>query len=279
MAKTKLASRNLGGPKTPQEVKQLRQQSFEMEQQLGFPVIHKHRWNLQDLNEGLVQRCPLHDDLYAGDATFDNVCFGTGFVGGYGDPTIVYVTLQDTSTDTIRISSTGALIMDQHPQMTAPWLPEMGDGDLIILADFVPGTWKINVTYERYVLEQVEPITMRGPNFSYSPETTRNRFRISQQSKVDKLPWGHRLYDVPIEFDPSIVPVDPTPDDPGVDPNYFGTYSESDSYATRVNGTTAPLTSTHTQDVAVAVEDAFNTSDTRRVSVKGIGSGTVVHID
>lgn len=278
MARTKLASRNLGGPKTPQEVKQLRKQAFEMEESLGFPVIHKHRWNILDLQEGLVQRCPLHDDLYEGDLTFDNVCFGTGFVGGYSDPTIVFITLRDTSTDTIRISSTGALIMDQHPQMTAPWTPEMGDGDLIILVDFAPGSWTVTDTHERYVLEQVEPITMRGPNFRFNPESVRNRFRVSQQSKVDKLPWGHHLYDVPIIFDSSVIPVDPTPDDPGVDPGFIGTYSESPSYAVRVAGTEAPFISSATRGVSVAVA-GDSASRTQGVSIKGTGGGVIVHID
>lgn len=270
MAKTTLASRSLGGARTPHEVKELRQSSFEMHQSLGFPVIHKHRWNLKDLSDGLVQRCPLHDDLYNSDLAHDNICFGTGFVGGFADPTIVFVSLQDTQTDTIKISSTGVLVMDQHPQLTAPWTPEMGDGDLIILSDFNPGTWEIADTHERYVLQQVTPITMRGPDFKVQPETTRNRFRISQEAHVDKLPWGHTLYDIPVVFDSSIVPSDPTPDDPGVDPNFNGTYAESTSYGVRIAG----------QPGISVVPDGSNiTSTSQGVKIVGIGSGVVVHID
>src|SRR4051812_25266272 len=135
MARMTLASRTLGDSRTPPEVKELRSASFELHNELGFPVIHKHRWNEQDLREGRVQQCPLHDDLYDSDLSFDDVCFGTGYVGGFSDPTIVFVTLQDAKTDTIQINSAGVLIMDQHPQLTAPWIPEMGDGDIVILTD------------------------------------------------------------------------------------------------------------------------------------------------
>lgn len=279
MARTTLASRNLGGARTPQEVKQLRRSSFELHESLGFPVIHKHRWNEQDLREGLVQRCPLHDDLYDSDPSYDNVCFGTGYVGGFSDPVIVNVTLQDAATDTIKISANGTLIMDTHPSLTAPWNPEIGDGDLIILADFEPGTWDIADTHERYELKEVTPITMRGPHFVRQPEVTRNRFRISQQANVDKLPWGHPFYDVPIVFDPSVVPPDPTPDDPGVDPGTLGTYSESYSYGIRIRGSETGLHSEYDQAVRVAVQpDDPSTSTSQSVRIVG-GGNVVVHLD
>lgn len=280
MAKTTLASRNLGGARTPNEVKELRQSSFELHESLGFPVIFKHRWNARDLQEGLVQRCPLHDDILDNDAAFDNVCFGTGYVGGYSDPYIVYVTLQDAATNTIKISQNGVLIMDQHPQLTAPWNPEMGDGDIIILADFRPGTWEVADTHERYELREVTPITMRGPGFGTQPEMTRNRFRISQESSVDKLPWDHPLYSLPLVFDPNVIPVDPSHDDPGVDPNLEGTYAESPTYGIRIAGTATGLTSSTSRAVGVAVvPGAANTGVSQGVRIRGEVGGVIVHID
>jgi len=277
MARTTLASRNLGGARTPNEVKQLRQSSFELHESLGFPVIHKHRWNEQDLREGLVQRCPLHDDIYDSDPSYDNICFGTGFVGGFSDPVIVFVTLQDAQTDTIRISPNGTLVMDTHPQLTSPWNPEMGDGDMIILADFATGTWEITDLHERYELKEVTPVTMRGPHFSLQPEVGRNRFRISQQANVDKLPYGHPLYEVPLIFDYNIVPADPTPDDPGVDPGFEGTYSESPSYAIRIAGRDVPLTTETEQPVMIGVDGEITSTS---VGVSIVGTGTVIiHID
>lgn len=269
-----LSSRNLGPAGTPHAVKELRQSSFDLHETLGFPVVHKHKWNEQDLADGLVERCPLHDDIYDRDLSWDNVCFGTGYVGGFADPTIVYVTLQDAAQNTVKISPQGVLMLDQHPQMTAPWLPLMGDGDLLILADFSPGDWQITDTHERYELHEVQPITIRGPEFRTS-STTLKRLRVSQQAQVDRLPVGHPFYDVPIIYDPNSAPPDITPDDPSVPPDVIGIYSETE-FAVRIIGTDAPKTSGHTADVRVAVIDD-STSAAWGVRIVGNPGGTHVH--
>jgi hypothetical protein len=206
MAKT-VAHRNLGGPGTPNDIRQLRESRFEMLEELGYPVVHKHRWNERDMREGLVEPCPLdHDELYGGQgATWDPVCFGTGYVGGYADPTVVWITLNDTPTNVITPLPSGILELDNHPQLTAPWLPEMGDGDMIILADFDPMTWEVLDMHERYILQDVTPYTIRGPKIK-TQSTIKDRHRIQQNANVDKLPWGHHLYNVPLVFDPSIIP-------------------------------------------------------------------------
>jgi hypothetical protein len=92
------------------------------------------------MREGLVQQCPLHDDLYSSDKTSCPICFGTGFMGGYKDAEIVYVSISDAPTDAIKITNQGLLTFDQHPQITAPWIPYMQDGDLLITATFDPET-------------------------------------------------------------------------------------------------------------------------------------------
>jgi hypothetical protein len=273
---TTLASRTLGPAGTPHSVKELRQSSFDLHEQLGFPVIHKHRWNEQDLREGLVDRCPLHDDIYDRDLSWDNVCFGTGYVGGFGDPSIVFVTLQDAPQQTVKIGPQGALMLDQHPQLTAPWLPFMGDGDLVILADFTPGTWDVLDTHERYELREVRPITIRGPEFRTS-STTLKRLRISQEASVDRLPYGHPFYDVPIVYDPGNVPPDPNPDDPDAPVDFTGTYTEA-SWAVRLLGVAPPKTADRAQDVRVAVL-SDNAQATWGVRIVGKEKGTHVHID
>lgn len=275
MPKT-LSSVNLGPAGTPHSVKELRQSSFELHEQLGFPVIHKHRWNEQDFADGLVARCPLHDDIYDRDLSWDSTCFGTGYVGGFGDPTIVYVTLQDSPSNTVRIGPQGVLMMDQHPALTAPWLPLMGDGDLIILADFVPATWDILDTHERYELREVRPITIRGPEFRTS-STTLKRLRISQEAQVDRLPYGHPFLEVPIEYDPDTTPTDLNPDDPDAPVDFTGTYVEAE-WAVRIAGKIAPKSSGRTQDVRVAVHND-NTAAEWLIKIIGKESGTHVHLD
>jgi len=211
MSKT-LVNNNLGPAGTPQEVKDLRKSSFELHNELGTPVMFKHRWNEDDVRKGLTWPCPLHDDLYAGrDSEWDDICFGTGFVGGYADGQIVFVTIQDTQESQIKIGPTGILTMDMHPALTAPWLPKMGNGDLIITVEFDPTNWQVVDEEERYVLRDVTPISMRGPGWGRQRGTIINRQRISQESMLDKLPISHPLYRVPIEFDYTKVPTDPTP--------------------------------------------------------------------
>lgn len=211
MAKT-IVNQALGPAGTPQEVKDLRKSSFDLHDELGYPVIFKHRWNHDDVLAGLTWPCPYHDELYGDrEPSWDTTCFGTGYVGGYADGEIVFVTIQDTQETQIKIGPTGVLTMDMHPALTAPWLPLMGDGDLIIMADFEPSTWTITDMHERYVLRDVTPVTMRGPGWGRQNGAVIHRQRISQQSQLDRLPVGHSLYEVPVVFDYSHVPVDPTP--------------------------------------------------------------------
>jgi hypothetical protein len=265
MSKT-LIDHNLGRRTDPQEIRNLRSSNFDLMTELGFPVIHKHKWNERDLELGLVRRCP-NTDIYGRDHSSDPICFGTGYVGGFADGKIVYVTLGDAPTQIIRPSPQGTLIMDQHPQMNAPWIPEMGDGDLIILADFDPSTWEVLDMHERYELREVNPTTIRGPHLrgKSSPSA---RWRVGQSSQVDKLPWGHPFYDVPIVFDPGVVPDDD-------DPNLGGLQS-SFEVPVRIRGEEIISSTSTSRDVRVQVAGTFaNTS--RDVRIEGEGGGTHFH--
>ncbi len=273
MAKT-LVHQTLGGPGTPQEIKDIRKSSFDLHEELGYPVVFKHRWNILDEREGRATKCPYHDELYEQSPRNCEYCFGTGYVGGFADGQVVYVTLQDAPTDIIKLTPQGLLQMDQHPQMTAPWLPEMGDGDMVILADFNPRNWDIQDVHERYTLRQVNPITMRGPGWNRMSSTTSKRLRVSQESAADKLPYGHEFYEIPIIFNYDDVPPDPTaPDDPN--PPIDGTYSAHD-VSVRIRGAEqTAFPSSTTRDVRVAVI-GNNTSTSSDIRIKGKGAGTII---
>lgn len=268
MAKT-VAHRNLGGPGTPNDIKQLREARFEMLEELGYPVLHKHRWNERDLQEGLVEQCPLHDDLYDQDATWDPVCFGTGYIGGYADPTIVWVTINDAPQDTLNVLPTGIVMFDHHPQVTAPWNPEMGDGDLLILADFDPMTWEVLDTQERYVLNVVTPYTIRGPQIK-SRSTVKERFRIQQDATADKMPWGHRVYEVPIIYDPALHPLPPD-----VDPDVEGNQASMRIAARIVGAESIWKPSSYNVGVRLEAQDVTGTL-TRSVRITGIADDEVI---
>lgn len=199
---TAIVERNLGDRRVPQEVKDLRKQTWDFHITLGMPVIHKHRWNLRDVRDGEAVLCPLMHGEGSG-RQWDPYCFGTGILGGFDDGVITYVTLGDAPIDTIRVSTEGVLTMDRHPQLTAPWIPDMGDGDIIITADF-DADLNIIQERERYVLSEVTPVTMRG--FQRQVQTV--EFKVSQNAQVDLLPYGHEYYTVPIKFDYDSIPPD-----------------------------------------------------------------------
>ena len=268
------------GPRsTPQEVRDFRQNILDFHKNEGYPVIHKHRWNEKDLREGLVEQCPLHDDLYDSDLSWDPICFGTGYVGGWAPGEIIYVSLADSPVDVIKRTKEGILMMEDHHQLTTTWFPELGDGDLIILADFVPGGWQIDNLHDRYVLQEVEPVVMRGPGFSRSSRNALGRpLRVGQKSNVDKLPYGHRFYDVPIVFDPADVPPDvwpPGPEQP--DPDVEGGTYTAFSVGVRVVGKSRGLQQSDERIVKLAVAGA-NTEASANVRISGEDVGTIIHL-
>lgn len=249
------ASRFVGPRTIPTDVRTHRQNSLDFHLKMGMPVIHKHRWNYRDFQEGLVARCPLHDDQYnTTDYTFDEICFGTGFVGGFGDGIITHVTIADSSEDTVRIGPGGVLIAHTTPGFTAPWWPDMGDGDLLITGDF-DGEGELVYPRERYVLGQVDTVTMRG----YQEQIQTREFVVNQAGQLTKLPWEHVFYQVPIIFDPNIVPPTP-PVPPGGDPDDYpvgsGIYTEN----SRV--------------VKIIGQAAFLLEDERVVKIVGLGENS-----
>lgn len=270
MPKT-LVEYNLGPRNTPQEVKELRRSNFDYHEQLGYPVIHKHRWNERDFRNGRVQQCPLHDDILDQDVSYDNICFGTGYVGGFGDPSIVNVSIADAPEDVFRLTPQGVLIRDQHPQMTAPWIPEMGDGDLIIVADFDPISYEILDLHDRYVLREVNPATIRGPNLAPSHNALGRPLRVSQASQLDKLPYNHYLYEVPVIFDQNIPlpqPISPTPIPEGY------SYTEFE-VSTHIRGAETHTTASTSRDVRVSVAGTVS-STTTGVRIKGASGGVII---
>jgi len=266
---------NLGPRNVPQEIKDLRQSSLDFHHTLGQPVIFKHKWNEEDLRAGLATQCPYHDSLYGRDSDWDEYCFGTGYLGGWDQGKIVYVSIADTQEDVFRLTDQGILMRDTHPGMVAPWNPPMGDGDLIIVVEIDPLTNQVVDTYERYMVQEVTPITMRGPGFD--AQKRGKLFVVNQQAQIDRLPYNNNLYQVPIDFDYGHVP-DP-PVDPNIDPDDYipGTNISSFSVAVRVIGSEQGFTSVMTIPVRVRV--APGSEYTQDVRITGKDDGSHVFLD
>ena len=229
------------GP-TPQDVKEYRLHVYEAQSKLGRPIIFKHRWNMVDVTNGLAQLCPLYDDSYHRSKTDCPYCFGTGFLGGFADGVIQFMTLADPPVDQLKIDAQGYILFDKHPEVTAPWFPDMGDGDLIILADFDFSNWDVLTTYDRFELNEVKPTTIRGPFTEY---TGYQFFKIQQNAKLDRIPNEHVYYNVPIEFNYNSAPIVIPP--PGADPDNYLIPDALATYGLRIIGSESHLTTITSQ--------------------------------
>jgi hypothetical protein len=197
------------GPRgTPQDVQRQRRSSFEYHETYGQPMIFKHRWTRRDVDNGLAVPCPYHDEAYDQDPATCPYCFGTGYLGGYADGVVAYVTFTDAPESRVRVGPGGVLLFQTDPDMQAPWLPEMGTGDLLIQAAFNDDMEIIDL-FDRFVLGDVKKITIRG----YQEQVQNQEFRVNQQSSAIRVPDNDILQDVPVVFDYD----QDFPDDPGDD--------------------------------------------------------------
>ena len=216
---------------TPREIRELRRHNLEFHHRLGTPVIFKRRKTLEDIEAGSEIYCPYHFDIqFQSDLTGCPHCFGTGILGGFDSGIIVFVTLGDSATDQFQLTDQGLLTRMTHPQSSAPWKPEMHDGDLLILADFHPDTYEIISSDDRFEINQVQPVTPRGgAPAGFAKNRDRNAYNfiprhsmlVAQTFRTDLLPLGHRFYDIPIE-EPDSSSYPPLPAaPPGTDPDDF----------------------------------------------------------
>jgi len=195
---------DLGPRSTPQEIKDVRQSAYDFHFTYGMPVIHKHRWTLRDVKKGLARMCPYHAENSAYSQGLEGCpyCFGTGILGGWADGILVTVTFSDVVEDRIKVGPQGILTFDRQPELVAPWIPDMGNGDMIITLDLSADGVQIEDTLDRFILKDVTPITVRG--FQKKVQTV--EYKVRQQSMIDRVPDGDVYYDVPIVFDYGNLP-------------------------------------------------------------------------
>jgi len=250
------------GP-TPKEIKRQRKATYDSLLSLGRPVIFKHRWNFQDANRGLCKVCPYFDETYHRNKTDCLYCYGTGFLGGFADGVVTFAIIADAPVDQLKISSEGVILFDKHPQMVAPWIPEMGDGDLIITAEFDRSNWEVLQTIDVFELNQVDPTTVRGLWGSYTDYTL---YRIQQISKIDRVPNNHIYRNVPIEFDYTSVPVISPP--VGSFPSDYPTPQATIEYGLRIIGREAGATSS-TKTEFIIVGDGTSSESSIGIRMTG----------
>lgn len=229
------ASRYVGEPNIPGEVKRRRRSVYDLMRRMGTPILWKHRYNDEDVQNGIATKSPAFDDVYGHSPSYDAISHGVGYcsvelsedewfntttgeivrawgspgVGylqapryrGYGPGHLVYIIEPDTALDFWRLSPTGALIRVQSATAVAPWFPEMNDNDLLINVE-LDAVGNIIDTAERYELKMVNPVSLRGRDRRGRRESgvEGNRFLVNQSFEMAMIPKvGSQIYEVEVD--------------------------------------------------------------------------------
>jgi hypothetical protein len=219
----RISLKDVGSPQTPQDIRRFRREVGDLLRRMGEPVVHLHAFTIDELDAGKVKRCPACIVDYNDQPRKDcPVCFGTGIVsleinpnqwidddgfptntptdtpmplyGGWGGPTLTRVVQPDVSTDEFRLTSEGVLTQVQQAQGYAFWEPEMFDGDLLINVSVAKDNVTVNGVYDRFILRQVMPMTIRG----WGIREMNRRHIAGQRFEMDKVPPRDKAQNVPV---------------------------------------------------------------------------------
>jgi hypothetical protein len=198
---------------------------METLRRMGTPVILKHLYNAEDVNNGFAITGGNQDPVYGQTFYNDAITSGTGFASletkwdewisptgdlvvqdtspgagytqapkyrGYGPGYLCYAILPDVPEDVWKLTVQGNLFRTQQARVQLPWYPLSGDNDLMIICEIDP--WeRVIATHERYQLKQVNPISMHGADrlgrreFSLPPAGG-DRLWVGQYCEASRVP-------------------------------------------------------------------------------------------
>jgi hypothetical protein len=225
-----------GEENVPRDVRRRRHQVMELMRRMGTPVIIKHMYNTDDVDNGIAERSPGYDDIYDQSSHMDHLSHGIGWVSvekspnewispagtivvsgtspgasyiqapkyrGFGPGSLTYVVLPDVAEDMFRLDEAGALIRIQTARAQMGWYPNVNDNDLLILTEIDSRQQVVN-TYERYQLKQTSPISMRGRDKRGVRHLTEqvdygNQYVLNQIFELTLVPSNDELYNVEVD--------------------------------------------------------------------------------
>lgn len=224
-----------GAPDVPRDVKRLRANLAEALRSFGAPAVIKHKFNAQDVDDGLAIESPNRSTTFRQSRHNDPLSFGTGFVSvevsddewvspdldevvtaddapgdgwtpaplyrGYGLGHLIYVVEPDRAEDLFKLTETGAFIKVQNAVAQAPWYPEINDNDLLINVE-LGRDGRILRTHERYEAKQSSPTSIRGRDRRGAREYSEdggNRFVVRQRFEMALIPPNDILQQVPVD--------------------------------------------------------------------------------
>ena len=190
-----------GEANTPNNIVRRRSSNMSAMKRFGAPIVLKHMYNDQDVQNGNAVRSPNFDDDYGQTRNRDPLSHGVGFVGavdgqmilssnewyltngegnivvsdtspgsgyvraprfrGYGPGFLTYVIMPDVSEDVFKMNEGGVLIRTQQARVQMGWFPEANDNDLLVTCQ-VDRSFNITKTFERYELKTTNPVSIRG---------------------------------------------------------------------------------------------------------------------
>lgn len=227
----------LGEPHVPQDARRRRMQVMQAMLRMGTPVIVKHMYNIEDVENGIAKKSPTWDDIYGQERHNDPFSHGVGFVSleesdnewihptsgqivvsvtnpgtgyikapkyrGYGPGYLTFAILPDVAEDMFKLDESGALIRIQNARAKMGWFPEVNDNDLLVLVE-LDGREQVVATHERYKLKQTTQITHRGLNrrgrrYPNEPMDYGNQLAINQVFELALVPPNDTVYAVELD--------------------------------------------------------------------------------
>lgn len=223
----------IGEPGVPHDVRRRRKWNMETMRRMGTPVLVKHMYNPDDVENGIAKESPYFDNIYKQTRHDDPISHGVGFVSveesdnewispdgtlivsdtspgagytkapryrGFGPGYLTYVILPDVAEDLFKVDPTGVFIRIQTARAQMGWYPEVNDNDLLILVE-LDRNEDIVATHARYQLKQTTPITMRGLDRRGRRRVDEtmdfgNQHRVGQNFELVLVPDNDVLYRV-----------------------------------------------------------------------------------
>lgn len=227
----------LGEEHVPQDVRRRRRQAQEHLLRMGTPCVVKHKYNEDDVQNGIATYSPNFNDIYGQPSHEDPLSHGVGFVSielssnewvnpdgrtivvsdtspgdgytqapkyrGFGPGYLIYAVLPDAAEDMFKLDESGALIRVQNARAQIGWYPEVNDNDLLTLVT-LNSQEQVVQALERFELKQTTPITHRGLNrrgrrYPNEPMDFGNQFSINQIFELVRIPTNDELYKVEMD--------------------------------------------------------------------------------
>jgi hypothetical protein len=214
--------KNVGPPSTPQEIKRQRRQTGDMLRRYGQPIVHRHMYTLDDVDNGIAKRCPAcFDDAYSQVRNDCPVCHSVGFVsvensedrfidnngdytyektsviaprfGGFAAPTLTLIMQPDVPIDLFKIDDRGVLTRVEDAKAFTYFNPLFADNDILITVEVAQDGYNIKNVLDWYQAKKANQHTIRGWG---KRVRNQNQYIIAQEFEMALVPSNNVLRQV-----------------------------------------------------------------------------------